>query len=197
MPPTAPIPIAAVLIAKNRRRDILFLIRVMIPLRIFDAPCRLRADMCASADGPHKQTVVDFQNKCLLMASALPLKYRTSARAPLTALGQHYRVAGVRGRGRAMSLPSTFLPCQPRAERCPVSGGMCCKTIFTTRMSNIDSRTSTVALCQANRRGGVAMRGTGAAVGEAPNYWLPGFKHCCDPEPMDRGLYKAVAQLGD
>jgi hypothetical protein len=34
------------------------------------------------------------------MASALPLKYRTSARAPLTALGQHYRVAGVRGRGR-------------------------------------------------------------------------------------------------
>ena len=103
MPPTAPIPIAAVLIAKNRRRDILFLIRVMISLRIFDAPCRLRADMCASADGPHKQTVVDFQNKCLLMASALPLKYRTSARAPLTALGQHYRVAGVRGRGRDVS----------------------------------------------------------------------------------------------
>ena len=36
-----------------------------------------------------------------------------------------------------------------------------------------------------------------AAVGEAANYWLHGFKHCCDPEPMDRGLYKAVAQLGD
>jgi hypothetical protein len=28
-----------------------------------------------------------------------------------------------------------------------------------------------------------------AAVGEAANYWLPGFKHCCDPEPMDRRLY--------
>jgi hypothetical protein len=63
----------------------------------------LRADICASADGPRKQTVVDFQNKCLPMASALPLKYRTSARAPLTALRQHYRVAGVRGRGRDVS----------------------------------------------------------------------------------------------
>ena len=34
-----------------------------------------------------------------------------------------------------------------RRPRCPLSGplsgGMCCKTIFTTRMSNIDSRTST------------------------------------------------------
>jgi hypothetical protein len=103
MPPTAPIPVAAVLIAKNRRRDILLLIRVIISLRIFDAPRRLRADICASADGPRKQTVVDFQNKCLPMASALPLKYRTSARAPLTALRQHYRVAGVRGRGRDVS----------------------------------------------------------------------------------------------
>ena len=28
-----------------------------------------------------------------------------------------------------------------------------------------------------------------AAVGEAANYWLPGFKHCFDPEPMDRRLY--------
>jgi hypothetical protein len=63
MPPIAPIPIAAVLIAKNRRRDILLLIRVIISLQIFDAPRRLRADMCASADGPHKQTAVDFQNK--------------------------------------------------------------------------------------------------------------------------------------
>ena len=48
---------------------------------------------------------------------------------------------------------------------------------------------SPVALCQANRRGGVAMRGTGAAVGEAANYWLPGFKHCFDPEPMDRRFF--------
>ena len=28
---------------------------------------------------------------------------------------------------------------------CPFMGGMCCKTIFTTRMSNIDLRTSTRA----------------------------------------------------
>jgi len=27
-----------------------------------------------------------------------------------------------------------------------------------------------------------------AAVGEAANYWLPGFKHCFDPEPMDRSF---------
>jgi hypothetical protein len=28
-----------------------------------------------------------------------------------------------------------------------------------------------------------------AAVGEAANYWLPGFKHCFDPEPMDRRFF--------
>ena len=41
----------------------------------------------------------------------------------------------------------------------------------------------------ARRRGGVAARGAGAAVGEAANYWLPGFKHCFDPEPMDRRFF--------
>jgi hypothetical protein len=28
-----------------------------------------------------------------------------------------------------------------------------------------------------------------AAVGEAANYWLPGFKHCFDPEQMDRRFF--------
>ena len=28
-----------------------------------------------------------------------------------------------------------------------------------------------------------------AAVGEAANYWLPGFKHCFDTEPMDRRFF--------
>ena len=103
MLPTAPIPIAAVLIAKNRRRDILFLIRVSDSPPNFDAPCRLRADMGASADGPHKQTVVDFQNKCLLMASALPLKMPDFGACPADSSQIHYRVAGVRGRGRDVS----------------------------------------------------------------------------------------------
>jgi hypothetical protein len=28
-----------------------------------------------------------------------------------------------------------------------------------------------------------------AAVGEAANYWLPGFKHCFDAEQMDRRFF--------
>ena len=37
--------------------------------------------------------------------------------------------------------------------------------------------------------GGVAGCGAGAAAGEAANYWLPGFKHCFDPEPMDHRFF--------
>jgi putative tryptophan/tyrosine transport system substrate-binding protein len=37
------------------------------------------------------------------------------------------------------------------------------------------------------KAGGVAARPR--AVGEAANYWLPGFKHCFDPEPMDRRFF--------
>jgi hypothetical protein len=41
---------------------------------------------------------------------------------------------------------------------------------------------------------GVAARGTRAAAGEAANYWLPGFKHCFDLEPLDRRYFEAVAR---
>jgi hypothetical protein len=33
-----------------------------------------------------------------------------------------------------------------------------------------------------------------AMVGEAANYWLPGFKPCFDLEPMDRRFFEAVAR---
>jgi hypothetical protein len=36
---------------------------------------------------------------------------------------------------------------------------MCCKTIFTTRMSNIDSRTSTSAQRRLNEAAGAAVEG--------------------------------------
>ena len=42
----------------------------------------------------------------------------------------------------------------------------------------------------ARRRGGAwPLAARAAAVGEAANYWLPGFKHCFDPEPMDRRFF--------
>ena len=37
--------------------------------------------------------------------------------------------------------------------------------------------------------GGVAACCAAATVGEAANYWLPGFKHCFDPEQMDRRFF--------
>ena len=44
------------------------------------------------------------------------------------------------------------------------------------------------AISAVRRLGGRSRRGA-AAVGEAANYWLPGFKHCFDPEPMDRRFF--------